>query len=286
MQLRISMSIVAVFAIATTALAQGAVVPLPATEYREFTSKVTGRRNAVYVSLPESYRAQTARRYPVLYGTDAHFQFPLIVSTYRYLRLTNEVPEMIIVGMAGADADSWISLRTAELTPTRVAASEQRISKALGREMQTGGAADLVRVFREELIPDIERKYRTADRAFVGHSFGGLFGTFALLQAPDLFPRLILVSPSLGWDGETMFAMEEKLAARNQDMRVEVFLAAGLLEPEGMIRNTRRMAAILESGKYKQLRVHSVLFDNEAHASVFMGAVTRGLRTLFPVSQK
>lgn len=32
----------------------------------------------------------------------------------------------------------------------RVARSEQTISEALGQETRTGGAADLVRVFREE----------------------------------------------------------------------------------------------------------------------------------------
>jgi hypothetical protein len=148
--------------------------------------------------------------------------------------------------------------------------------------MQTGGAADLVRVFRDELVPDTERRYRTAERAFVGHSFGGLFGTFAMLQAPDLFPKLILVSPSLQWDNGTMFEMEHKLAMKNQDMKVDVFLSAGMLEPEPMVANTKRIAGILGSGKYRQVKVHSVLFDHEAHASVFMGAFTRGLRTLFP----
>jgi len=251
MQLRVPGYIVVVLSFATMALAQDRAVTLPHTEYREFTSKVTGRPNAVYASLPDSYDAETTRRYPVLFATDAHVQFPILVSTYRYLRLTSEVPEMIIVAMAGADVTRWSSLRTAELTPTRVAASEQRISKALGQEMQTGGAVALVRVFREELIPDIERRYRTADRAFVGHSFGGLFGTFALLHAPDLFPKLILDSPSLYWDDNTMFAMEEKLATSNQDMKVEVFIAAGMLEPEPMTTDAKRIAAILASGKYK-----------------------------------
>ena len=193
---------------------------------------------------------------------------------------------MIIVAMAGVDASRWPSLRTAELTPTRVATSEQRISKALGQDMQTGGAADLVRVFREELVPDIEGRYRTAERAFVGHSFGGLFGTFAMLRAPDLFPKLILVSPSLHWDNGTMFEMEDKLATQNRDMRVEVFLAAGMLEAAPMTANTKRIAEILGSAKYQHVKVHSILFDDEAHASVFMGAFTRGLRTLFPPATK
>lgn len=53
----------------------------------------------------------------------------------------------------------------------------------------------------EELVPWVNSHYRTMPyRILVGHSFGGLFSSYAFMTRPELFAAHIQVSPSLWWD--------------------------------------------------------------------------------------
>ena len=48
-----------------------------------------------------------------------------------------------------------------------------------------------------EVLPFVESRYRTApSRLLAGHSLGGLFTTYALVNRPDLFNGYIALSPS------------------------------------------------------------------------------------------
>lgn len=268
-----------------SAQAQNQPVTLFNTDYREFTSQVTGLPYGVFVALPDSYSADATRRYPVLYSTDAHIGFPLTTYVYRLMRLTNEVPEMIIVGLASSDAGEWAAgRRTVELSPTQVPERDVALSKSLGREVRTGGGANFVRVFREELVPDIERRFRTTEqRSFVGHSLGALFGAYALLTAPGLFDAFILVSPALSWDDDAFFAIEGKLAGTMKALPAKVFIAVGGKETETMRANARRLYSTLAERKYNGLALHWTLYENETHTTVFGPSLAKGLLTLFPM---
>jgi predicted alpha/beta superfamily hydrolase len=50
-----------------------------------------------------------------------------------------------------------------------------------------GGADSFLRFIREELLPEVDRKYRTAPfRILMGHSLGGLFALHAFSRSPGL----------------------------------------------------------------------------------------------------
>ena len=133
----------------------------------------------------------------------------------------------------------------------------------------------------EEVIPSITARYRVSDdRSYYGHSLGGLFGAYALFQSPQLFKRMILVSPALYWDDGVIFRSEETFAVRNKTLSAEVFLAAGDLEVAPMIPNVDRFSEALERRRYEGLKLHTRIFSDETHASIAGVAMTRGLRTL------
>jgi len=256
-------------------------VALPNTEYREFTSKVNARTYALYVALPDSYRSDASKRYPVLYVTDAQAAFALVTATYRLLRLSSDVPELIIVGIDSQDPAMWGANRFHDLTPTRNVAREAEMAKLL-RGVTTGGGAAFLRVVTEELFPDIEKRYRaTDDRSFVGHSLGGLFGAYCAFQSPSAFRRLILISPALYWDDTVIFKIEEKYAAANKALRARLFVSAGGLEPPDGVATTRRLVSVLADRHYEGLEVHGQIFEDETHTSVALPTMSRALRTLF-----
>jgi predicted alpha/beta superfamily hydrolase len=262
------------------------LVSLPNTEYREFTSKTNARPYAVFVALPDSYNAQSAKRYPVVYVTDAHVGFPLLMYIYKTLRLANEIPESVLVGVAGRDPATWLAARFLDLTPTRSIASEADLSKSFGAEVRSGDAGSFLRVLTDEIFPDVGRRYRTTDdRTYIGHSLGGLFGAYAMFQAPNAFSRLILGSPAFYWDDAVIFKQEEKYAADHHVLRANVFMTAGGSESASMIGFVKRFASTMAERKYDGLVFHSHIFDDETHTSVVPPTIARGLRTLFKQPQ-
>jgi uncharacterized protein len=259
-------------------------VSLPNTEYREFTSKATRRSYAVSVALPDSYLSDKEGRYPVIFVTDARVNFSLATSIYRLMRLANDVPELIIVGIDATDPETsaWAAIRFLNLTPTRSESREAEVSKSLGRPVRSGDGAGFARVLLAELIPDIEQRYRvTRDRTLVGHSLGGLFAANMLFVAPEAFRRMILVSPALYWDDAVMFRVEEKYASTSHVLHAQVFTAAGGLEGGPMLPNVKRFASVLEDRHYEGLVLQNHIFEDETHNSVGAPAMTRGLRVLF-----
>jgi predicted alpha/beta superfamily hydrolase len=265
--------------------------PLPRTEGREFTSKTNGLGYQVFVSLPATYATNTSATFPVIYLADANWTFALTVQTYQILRLGNQMPEAIFVGIVRAGVDDTGPVagppRTLDLTPTTVADFDRDATKRLNRDIRSGGAPAFLRVIRDELVPDVERRYRTnGDRTFIGYSLSGLFGAYALFHSPDTFKRMILVSPSFWWDSNVSSKFEETYAAAHKSLPVRLFMSDGELEGSDMLGTMRKMASALTDRHYPDLDLHTRIFEGENHTSTFPVAVTRGLKTVFAEIQK
>ena len=56
-----------------------------------------------------------------------------------------------------------------------------------------------------EIIPFIQEKYHAGNnRILVGHSLGGTFVTYAMMEHPDLFPYIIAISPNYKYSENMM----------------------------------------------------------------------------------
>ena len=255
---------------------------VPAAEYREFTSKINGRAYATWVRLPDSYTKDPSRRLPVMYVTDAHLVFPLIASIYRamYLGKADNLPEVIIVGVDSTQPDNWNAMRYVNLAPTRSLKREAEVGYMNG--LHSGGGPTFLRVLTEELLPDIDRRYRTSDdRTLTGFSLAGLFGAYALFQAPNTFRRMIIGSPGFYWDDTVIFKIEEKFAAARKPLHTRVFMGFGGAEPPEAIELMQRFVSVVNSRKYDGLSLESHIFEEETHMSSEAPIAARGLRVVF-----
>jgi predicted alpha/beta superfamily hydrolase len=268
-----------VLVLATAAAAQ--VRPAAPAEYREFTSKINGREYATWVLLPDSYTKEASRRFPVVYVTDGQLVFPLVSSIYRAMWLGNDLPELIIVGVDSKQIDTWSALRFVNLTPTRSMKREAELAKLLSG-VHTGEGPTFLRVLIDEVLPDIDRRYRTSDdRTLTGFSVGGLFGAYTLFQAPNTLRRMILGSPAFYWDDTVILKIEEKFAAARKPLHTRVFIAAGGAEPPPMIEHLQRFVSVVSSRQYDGLSLESHVFDDETHTSSEAPIAARGLRVVF-----
>jgi predicted alpha/beta superfamily hydrolase len=269
-----------VLLLATPAAAQVRSVGSPP-EYREFTSKINGRQYATWVALPDSYAKDLSRRYPVVYVTDGQVTFPLVSSICRALWLGNDLPEVIIVGVDSKEVGTWGAVRFVNLTPTRSVTREAELVKLLNG-LHSGEGSAFLRVLTEEVLPDIEHRYRTSDdRTLMGHSLGGLFGAYTLFQSPNTFRRMVLGSPAFYWDNTVIFNLEEKFAAARTPLHTRVFMGAGGSEAPPMVEYLQRFVSVVNNRHYDGLSLESHVFDDETHMSVMPTIAARGLRTVF-----
>lgn len=153
------------------------------------TSNILGEERQVWVYTPDGYD-QSDAAYPVVYLLDGAGHFHHATGVLSFLATRGRAPEMILVGVLNTE-------RTRDLTP----ASSVEADQARG----SGGADNFLAFMETELIPAIEKDYRTRPyRVLIGHSFGGLLANYALAYKPALFNASISISPTLWWDNGSL----------------------------------------------------------------------------------
>jgi predicted alpha/beta superfamily hydrolase len=222
----------------------------------------------------------------VVYTLDADYSFALAHNIIEHFTDRGDLPQMIVVSIAyeGASQDQTIYRinRVRDYAPTR-----QQLG-GYGAEINkfSGEGVKFAQFLREELIPFIDSNYRTKDkdRTIVGHSLGGLFGTFMLFTQTEVFQRYILVSPSLWWSGYSGLRYEAEYAEKHADLSARVYYGIGGEEESyarPMVSTMEKLVATIEARAYQGLALKSDVLRSENHNSVFPGALVRGLRWVF-----
>jgi predicted alpha/beta superfamily hydrolase len=251
----------------------------------ELASKATGQQYSIFVSLPNSYSEKDTTRYPVLYVLDGNFMFPVMNAFQSLLSETREIKEVIIVGI-GYHTNSILGsteFRTPDYTPTKDTGFENMLSREMSMQVKTGKADQFIKALKQEIFPLVEKKYKTGERGIAGHSFGALFGAYALTQEPGLFNKYLLSSISMFWDKEVMLQKEQAFFQTGKhDVHAQVFVSVGSLEGfMDMIPGMQRFTSALRSRNYPGLTIEERVLPNESHASAFLTAFNQGIRVLY-----
>jgi uncharacterized protein len=260
---------------------------LEATELRPFHSNETGRDYLLYVSYPDSYASSPNRRFPVVYVTDAYWNFVKTQALGPSLWFDKIVPEYIVVGIGyqGKDVD-YNSERMYELSPT-----PQTYGYMSGFKGRQGGARLFLNALKNEIIPYVENNLR-ADASFrtlAGFSMGGLFGLFAMYEEPGLFQGVIASSPSMEWDHMYLFrrADEYRAAALGDDYRgenrlpVRLFMSVGECEWPHLTGAVKSFDEYLRSASYTDFSYQFSVIEGSRHSGSTIEAYSKGLRFVF-----
>ena len=169
-----ALSLFGIFCLAAIASAAQEIAP-PTPQRLEIHSKVLNEDRVVWVRTPPGYQ-QSKDVYPVVYQTDAPENVNEIGSTIDFLVDNRRIPQLLVVGIGNTD-------RRRDLTPTQ--ADVKNADGTVTKYPTSGGGDKFLDFIQTELMPEIEKRYRTAPyRIFVGHSLGGL-----LAIRIDLPPR-------------------------------------------------------------------------------------------------
>jgi predicted alpha/beta superfamily hydrolase len=149
----------------------------------------------------------------------------------------------------------------------------------------SGGGPAFAAVIEKEILPLLRARYRIdeEERVFIGHSYGGLFGAYLLLEKPALFKRYILVSPSLWFNEKMMIRAAEK--ARPFKRKTYVYMGVGAWENQAglymMVDDLNAFAAALKARDDPNLVMETRVFEDETHASIYPAVLSTGMRHLY-----
>jgi predicted alpha/beta superfamily hydrolase len=252
--------------------------------HRRFRSRILSNRRDLLVYLPTGYSRFSRTQYPVLYLHDGQNVFDAATAfsgvewrvdeTAERLIRKNLIEPLIIVAIANMGDD-----RVHEYAPTRGIISEEarrkKRSKGLGRRY----GEFLIR----ELKPYIDRKYRTRREAeftgIGGSSLGALLALSLGLWFPNVFTKIIAMSPSVWWDNEVIVKMVEDL---DQKLPLRIWLDIGTRE-EGWERARHLRNAFVEKGwiLHRDLQ-YSERKGGQHSEAAWAERVDPALRFLFP----
>ena len=252
--------------------------------HRAFPSKILGNRRDVLVYLPRGYRRFSRRRYPVLYLQDGQNVFDAATSfsgvewgvdeAAERLIKENLIEPLIVVAVANTGEQ-----RIDEYAPTRGVID----AKAKRKKRSKGLARKYGHFLMDELKPYIDRKYRTNPGAeftgLGGSSLGGLV-TFAIgILYPQVFGRLMVMSPSIWWDNFAIYRLVDSI---QQKPPLKVWLDIGTAEP-GWEQARELVNRLLEKGWKLQKDLQYMEAQGADHSEAAWAArVEPALRFLFP----
>lgn len=259
------MKTIVLLAMAMSAAAQSPApgVTLDDTERRSLTSGKIGQKYDLLVSLPPGY-ADSRQAYPVLYVLDG-WHFPLMAFLQDNNENSGRMRPVIIVNVSQGMGPEVKDRRARDFTPTRSS-----------HEPASGGAAAFLDFLEHEIIPFVDRTYRTqpGDRGLLGHSYGGLFAIYCMEQRPGLFQRIVAASPSLGWD-DRMLLTAARTRLRSLPSHLRLDLSVG--DDGDNTDDTTAFVKLLDQLKPAGLEYRFTVYPGQNHNSVRLVSLPAGL---------
>jgi len=154
--------------------------------YHELKSTYSKSTYHLVVRLPDDYDKKI--KYPTIYLLDGGISYPLLSAYYHYLRFTEEIPAMIIVGISyGSDDWKKGNARSTDYT-----------AKSSQRE-HWGGAGKFQQFLEDKILTLVEKNYASdpTKRVIFGNSIAGQFVLYTAMTKPNLFSGHIASNPAL-----------------------------------------------------------------------------------------
>lgn len=243
-------------------------LPALAGDYFRTESLHVGRGFHIYVRLPDGYDPASATLYPTVYLTDGDSLFPILAANHLFLTYDDGLPEAIVVGIAYGGFDPSVNRRNIDFQ-----------SPGAGVSSEQAGAAAFQRFLKTELIPEIERRYRSdaSRRILFGQSRGGAFVLYSAATDPDLFWGRIASNPSITPGIESL--LEPAAPAVRNDLGL--VLTSGARDRPDLQQEAALWLATWQARPERPWRLFGHRVEGGTHAANAPDAYRAGMRWLF-----
>ncbi|MET1257176.1 alpha/beta hydrolase [Aliikangiella maris] len=240
-----------------------AATPLNYGSEYQHHSKVMQQQRRYMVSLPERYQISQLK-YPTLYVIDGDFQFHHVANTARHLARMGKIPPVIVVGVANQGPQDYLKSNT----------------WSIEESPEYGGIKQFSNYIRQELIPLIDRQYRTnQSRALAGYSLGGLFVNYEYLTPDTPFDRFIAMSPSLWFDD---YRLIEDYATHFKSAESKVYAPIFLSVASEKGMGVKKLVEVFKQDAPEKLQWTFKEYPDESHFSTALPALYDGFQFLWP----
>ena len=234
-------------------------------KYKTIHSHVLDEDRLLFIHLPQEY-GDTQLSYPVLYllWVDLYDYFAEAALVSEKLGSTGAIPPVIIVGVANTN-------RYRDLLPIK--------TKDRG---EGGGADNFLKFFEEELIPHIDKNYRTKNfKILAGPQAGAVFSLYTLITKPKLFNGVISDNPfSNPENAQFLYPRAEQFFKNTETLKSFLYIKCEKNERPQNLELAERFAKFLESEKPDGFRFH-MEFREPSGYFIPPLPFREGLRTLF-----
>lgn len=237
--------------------------PVTIGEISKVYSDILSEERPLWIYIPGSYTTSRSG-YPVLYLLDGSANFHHVSGLVDFMSTRFRIPRMIVVAIPNTD-------RNRDFLPTSV------------NDHPPNPAADKFLDFlNNELISYIDKHYRTVPyRILCGHSYGGLFAIYSLLNRPTLFNAFIIISPSVYWDDRLMFKQAGIFFSEHRDVKKTLFLSCAGGDKDEIRSATHDFAELLKRKAPAGFEWDFQFLEKEDHGSTVHRSVYNGLEFIY-----
>ena len=239
--------------------------PIPEHDSLTIVSKFVNENRIINIWTPPSYNKQATDSFPVLYMPDGGIKedFPHIANTLAKLIEEKKIPPFILVGIENTD-------RRRDLTGASESEDDKKYCPI------TDGAKDFRAFITDELIPEINKKYRTnSKKGIIGESLAGLFVMETFFTKPETFDFYIAMDPSLWWNNNYLANNAELLLAKFPEKDIKLWFAGS--DAEDIYRFTRSIEKTFQNSTPKGLIWKYSDEPKEKHNTIFRATKEKAL---------
>ena len=238
--------------------------PMPVHDNFVLPSKILNEKRVINVWTPENYQS-TEETYPVLYMPDGGEKedFPHIANTLSELITLKKIPPFILVGIENTD-------RKRDLTGSTEVEKDKKLAP------NNGGSQNFRNFIRQELIPEINTKYRTtSEKGIIGESLSGLFVIETFLTEPDLYDFYIAFDPSLWWNKQYLVKNADQLLGKIPQKNTKLWFTGS--SATDIRPYTDKLSEILKWNNNEYLKWNYSPEPKEKHSTIFRATKEKAL---------
>ena len=233
-------------------------------------SNILDEERTCLISLPDSYNnsSEVGKKYPIIILLDGYTHFKTASGIVHFMssnrNRNNLMPESIIIAIENVD-------RERDFTVTKIKTK---------RPNNMGGGRIFLNFIKKELVPYIDKKYKTEPfRTLVGHSLGGLLTLNSYMDENSVFNAYISIDPSIWWNEEMMKNKVDSISSISLDKKL--YIATANQGEANYQRNKLRhdsLYTLITKKSVKPLNIKIEYFEKENHRSVPLVALYEGLK--------
>lgn len=224
-------------------------------------STILNEDRVISVCLPSNYD-MSSRKYPVLYLLDGNANFQHAVGAVNFLSSRGIIPQLLVVAIHNVDRNRDFLPEHGYIIP------------------EPGQAGKFLNFISDELSRYINENYRASNFSILaGHSFGGTFAVYSLLNKPELFDAYIAISPVLHYADNYLVNRSEEMLRSDYDSQKYFYMTVGN-EPD-YFPALKEFSSLIKKKSGNIIDFNYTKIETESHATIPYPGVYNGLKFIF-----